>query len=189
MALLEGSRLLHKDSPENQAFDTKLYSIERKKIERTMSLARNLEQAVENQLKRREVTRVERKCLESCKRCLQRATICLAKSAVLNPQEVWEKDSISLEEWAIKWQPLWRRRNDLNLGDHSKSQLFEFSKSLVQREREALTLKQKSAIRDKALLWHTAEIQRLVHGTCSAALHLSQFQRQRLVVLFQNLSA
>ena len=188
MAVLEGSRLLHQDSPENQAFDTKLYSIERKKIERTMSLARSLEQAVENQLKRREVTRVERKCLESCKRCLQRATVCLAKSAVLNPQEVWEKDSISLEEWAIKWQPLMRSRNGFDLGDHSKGQLFQFSKSLAQREREALTLKQKSAIRDKALLWHTAEIERLVHSTSSAALYLSQFQRQRLVVLFQNLA-
>ena len=188
MAVLEGSRLLHQDSPESQAFDTKLYSIERKKVERTMSLAVNLAQAVDNQLSRRAVTRVERNCLKSCQRCLERATACLAKSAVLNPQEVWEKDSISLEEWAIKWESFALGRSDLNLTDHSKGQLFQFNKSLPQREREALILKQKSTIREKAFSWRTAEIERLVHGTCSAALHLSEFQRQRLIGLFQGLA-
>nr|YP_010933132.1 hypothetical chloroplast RF1 [Klebsormidium subtilissimum]YP_010933144.1 hypothetical chloroplast RF1 [Klebsormidium subtilissimum]WKT08090.1 hypothetical chloroplast RF1 [Klebsormidium subtilissimum]WKT08091.1 hypothetical chloroplast RF1 [Klebsormidium subtilissimum] len=188
MAVLEGSRLLHQDSSESQAFDTKLYSIERKKVERSMSLAGNLAQAVDNQLSRREMTRVERNCLKSCKRCLEKATACLAKSAVLNPQEVWEKDSMSFEEWAIKWESFALRRSGFNLTDHSKGQLFQFNTSLPQREREALILKQKSTIRDKAFSWHTAEIERLVHGICSAALHLSEFQRQKLIVLFQGLA-
>jgi len=188
MAVLEGSRLLHQDSPESQAFDTKLYSIERKKLERTMSLAGNLAQAVDNQLSRHGVTRVEKNCLKSCKRCLEKATACLAKSAVLNPQEVWEKNSMSLEEWARKWESFALRRGGLNLTDHFKGQQFQFNLSLPQKQREALILKQKSIIRDKAFSWHTAEIERLVHGTCSAALQLSEFQRQKQIVLFQGLA-
>lgn len=188
MAVLEGSRLLHQDYPESQAFDTKLYSIERKKLERTMSLAGNLAQAVDNQLSRHEVTRVEKNCLKSCKRCLEKATACLAKSAVLNPQEVWEKNSMSLEEWARKWESFALRRGGLNLTDHFKGQQFQFNLSLPQKQREALILKQKSIIRDKAFSWHTAEVERLVHGTCSAALQLSEFQRQKQIVLLQGLA-
>jgi hypothetical protein len=188
MAVLEGSRLLHQDSPESQAFDTKLYSIERKKLERTMSLAGNLAQAVDKQLSRHEVTRVEKNCLKSCKRCLEKATACLAKSAVLNPQEVWEKNSMSLEEWARKWESFALRRGGLNLTGLFKGQQFQFKLSLPQKQREALILKQKSIIRDKAFSWHTANIERLVHGTCSAALQLSEFQRQKQIVLFQGLA-
>ncbi len=82
MAVLEGSRILHQDSPESQAFDTKLYSLERKKVERSISLASNLAQIVEDQCCRQGVTKVEKNCLESSKRCLERAIACLAQSAV-----------------------------------------------------------------------------------------------------------
>ena len=188
MAVLEGSRLLHQESPENQALDTKLYLLERKKVERAMSLASSLTQAVEERLSRQGMTKMERNALESCKRCLERATACLAQSPVFNPQEVWEKDRISLEEWAMKWESLALLRSGSNLEKHSKGPLFPLRWNLSQGEREALILKQKSLVRDRILLWRTVEIERLVRGTCSAAFHLSQLQRQRLLVLFQGLA-
>lgn len=188
MAVLEGSRILHQDSPESQAFDTKLYSLERKKVERSISLASNLAQIVEDQCCRQGVTKVEKNCLESSKRCLERAIACLAQSAVLNPHEVWEKESISLEDWAMKWQAFAFQRGAFNLKEPAKDQPLQFSKSLSQREKGALTLKQKRTVRDKMLLWQTAEIERLVRGTCNAALHQHELQHQRLVVLFQGLA-
>nr|YP_010932478.1 hypothetical chloroplast RF1 [Interfilum massjukiae]YP_010932490.1 hypothetical chloroplast RF1 [Interfilum massjukiae]WKT06041.1 hypothetical chloroplast RF1 [Interfilum massjukiae]WKT06042.1 hypothetical chloroplast RF1 [Interfilum massjukiae] len=188
MAVLEGSRLLHQDSPDKQALYAKLYLLERKRVERAMSLAFSFTQVVEDRLSRRKMTKIEKNALESCKRCLERATSCLAQSAILNPQEVWQKDSISLEEWAVKWQPLVLLRSGSNLEQHSTSRVLKHWPNLSRGEREVLLLKQKSVLRDKIVLWRALETERLVRGTCSAAFQLSQFQRQRLVVLFQGLA-
>nr|YP_010932691.1 hypothetical chloroplast RF1 [Klebsormidium dissectum]YP_010932703.1 hypothetical chloroplast RF1 [Klebsormidium dissectum]WKT06457.1 hypothetical chloroplast RF1 [Klebsormidium dissectum]WKT06458.1 hypothetical chloroplast RF1 [Klebsormidium dissectum] len=190
LAVLEGSNVLHRGSLKGQAFDEKLYSLECEKLEQTMYLVASLIEEVNAQLKRRAVTKLEKNCLEGCKRCLKRAMSSLSQSTARSYRELVleKKDSFSLEEWATKWQSLARQRSGLGGTEDSQDQLSLFTKTPPQGEREALSLKQKSAMREKALVWHRAEVERLVRSTCSASFSRSELQRQRIVVLFQALA-
>jgi hypothetical protein len=198
LAVLEASKMLHQDSVPGQAFDKKLYSLERRKVKQTFRLVKRMHKDLEEQSNHPAITSWEVIAVEACQRFLTRSMRNLIQSAEMTDRWDWdvlilEKDPprFSPEKWAMKWWPyLARKRSGLDPIEGSNDERsLEISPIPSQTEIKALGLKhQNSAIREKALVWHRAEVERRVRGHCNTSLTRSKFQRQKIVALFQALA-